>query len=280
MAPGSEQAGSTTAGGTTSFGGEMGQLTHALDDMISAINAIARNLGTANGGGPGQAPGKSPEQGPGQAPPSKPPTDPPTGPPVSQRPPDAPPYTPPSAPPEGPPKSSLPPTLPPDKLPPVPTGGGTGQTPGQTPGQVPTQSPVQQSPVTVTLSNDDGRDSAKLIGSNGSFVELWGDPHVVIQEAGKAEPEKFEIGFGDGEIGLSDGSKVRWTTRDDHVLRSFQIDSPGDAYDRAIDTDDNINENGLSTSLTDAQLRELADALRTYKGPMDKPLTKVPPPAK
>jgi hypothetical protein len=184
------------------------------------------------------------------------------------------------------PKQDDPPPPPGDDGPPSPPGGevggangGTDQEPPKptdTPTQKPTQGPVQQSPSeTVTLSNDDRRKSAKLTSSTGNSVEIWGDPHVVIDIDGKEQ--KFEIGYGPGSITLSDGTKISWDTfgpKDalKYRLRSFKIDSAGTENDQNVRTDDGKDESNLATALPDDLLEEFARLLAQYKGSMNQPL--------
>jgi len=63
-----------------------------------------------------------------------------------------------------------------------------------------------------------------------------------------------------------------------YILRAFSIDSAGTDKDRAVTTADHKDAKGLTTALTDTQLRELATALALYKAPMNTPL-KVTTPA-
>jgi len=144
--------------------------------------------------------------------------------------------------------------------------------------------PVQQVPTdtsTVKLDNIDAKWSAKLTSSKGNSLEIWGDPHVVINIDGKEQ--KFEIGYGPGSATLSDGSIVKWDTYEpgkahQYILRAFSIDSPGTANDRSVTTADGKDETGMTTALNDTQLRELAAALGQYKAPMNTAL-KITTPA-
>jgi hypothetical protein len=158
-------------------------------------------------------------------------------------------------------------------------GGGNG----------PNINPIQQLPVqqtggggafdnsTVKLDNVDSRFSAKLTSSLGTSVELWGDPHVVIQTPDKPTPEKFDIGYGPGTVHLSDGTQVRWTTFDkgeqrQFVLKTFSVDGHDNTQDVDVATNDNKDVVGKQVQLNDSQLKEFAAALRTMTGPMSEPL--------
>ena len=107
-------------------------------------------------------------------------------------------------------------------------------------------------------------------------VELWGDPHVVLNFGG--EETKFDIGYGPGAVELTDGTVIRWDTfppghERQFVLKEFTVDSAGEEFDHTVKTKDGKDESGLQTALTDAQLAEFGDALRQYEGPMSEPLT-------
>ena len=52
--------------------------------------------------------------------------------------------------------------------------------------------------------------SATLHSSNGSRVTIWGDPHVEIEADGKVE--RFDIGYGAGDLTLVGGAVVSWDT--------------------------------------------------------------------
>ncbi|MCW2972326.1 MAG: hypothetical protein JWN72_599 [Thermoleophilia bacterium] len=190
---------------------------------------------------------------------------------------------------------AAPPVAAPPAVPAVPTAvaganGGPAQTPGQSPTQSPVQSPVQAPTQvggvvgggaldTVTLSDDDARSAGTLTASNGDSVSIWGDPHVTLNLGGVEE--KFEIGYGPGSVTLGDGTKVEWGTFGDATgdrykhLQYLRVDSPGTTGDVGIDTGDQQAAKDIKTSLTAAQLKELAAALRTYKGDWQQPLKQV-----
>ncbi len=178
--------------------------------------------------------------------------------------------------------------------PPKPEVGGANGGPEQVPTQKPTQTPTQVAGAhegNVILDNDDGRWSAKLTAKSGkseNSVELWGDPHVVVNMNGKEE--KFDIGFGEASVTLFDGTVVSWNTYDkgeklagqrpkqgddvSYILKDFKIDSAGSEFDRSVTTSDRDGDKGdqmgLTTALTDAHLKELVIALRTMENPMSK----------
>ena len=173
----------------------------------------------------------------------------------------------------------------PDQLPtpePKPT---PAPEPVPVPDQVPDQTIPKGGPVdssTVALTNNDNRRSATLTSSTGNSVELWGDPHVILKFGGKTET--FDIGYGAGDIALSDGTHVKWDTFAkgtalEYRLSEFTVDSAGTANDKSVRTDDKVDTPSQLTTLTDAQLKEFADQLRLYAGPMSQPLALAVKPA-
>lgn len=128
----------------------------------------------------------------------------------------------------------------------------------------------------VTLSDRPYR--VTLAAPNGDSISLHGDPHVEIILGGTTR--RFDIGYGAGSVTLKDGTKVSWDTFDDgsgpaHVIRSFSIDSAGTEFDASVRTNDGTDASGIKTTLTDAQLAELAGLLEQYKGDWNKPLAMV-----
>ena len=103
---------------------------------------------------------------------------------------------------------------------------------------------------------------------------------MIIKTADNPEAEKFDIGHGPGTVHLSDGSQIRWTTFDDKsgtrnpfVLKTFTVDGADNSRDTTVATNDSKDVSGKDVQLTDSQLKEFAEALRTMKGPMNQPLT-------
>jgi len=152
--------------------------------------------------------------------------------------------------------------------------------------------PVQQAPVEATkggviLDNDDERWSAKLTSDKGNSVEVWGDPHVVLNFGGATET--FDIGYGAASFTTSAGNQISWNTYEpgsEHqfVLQDFKVDSLGSSLDRSVTTSDRNGEAGdqmgLTTALHDGELTEFATYLRANQGPMSSPFTPTDTPAK
>lgn len=145
--------------------------------------------------------------------------------------------------------------------------------------------PVVQLPVppkdtsTVTIGDSAKTNGVILKSSLGTSVELWGDPHVVINVDGKEE--KFDIGYGEGSITLSDGTAIRWDTVDSGARKFWMEDMTVDyatGTDAFVNANDNVKSAAIMTRLTDSQLREFIEELRMYKGPMSSPLTRIAPP--
>jgi hypothetical protein len=124
----------------------------------------------------------------------------------------------------------------------------------------------------VTLDNVDKRESAKLTSSNGDSVEVWGDPHVVVDING--QKSNYEIGYGKGSFSTDDGNTISWDTyakgaKHQYVLKDFSVNGPGTADDHTVQTFDGKDAHGLSTALTDTDLQAFAAYLETKKAPMN-----------
>ncbi|MBC7461984.1 MAG: hypothetical protein H7287_11530, partial [Thermoleophilia bacterium] len=171
----------------------------------------------------------------------------------------------------------------PPVAPPTQVGGAKGGPVQQTPTQSPIQSPTQVGGANgggvaagdVTLSNTDADFRATLTSKSGDSVSIWGDPHVTIKVGGKED--SFLIGYGPGSAQLSDGSIVSWDTNPvggarEKLLKGFTVDSAGTTLDRTVTTGDKKDEKGLTTALSDVQLKEFATALRSYEGDWKLPL--------
>lgn len=121
---------------------------------------------------------------------------------------------------------------------------------------------------------------ATLHSTEGTQVTIWGDPHVVITIDGVTE--RFDIGYGEGEIVLDD-MIVRWASAEydptwpdkQLPLMTFSIDAVGNDYDVEVATDDQVNVVDRLTSMTDSQLRDFASELRRYAGSATDPLRRV-----
>ena len=102
----------------------------------------------------------------------------------------------------------------------------------------------------------DGRDwdkyihSATLHSSEGTSVTIWGDPHVVITIDGVTE--RFDIGYGEGEIVVDDTTTIRWASKpydsdnpDQQLpLDWFSVDTSGSEFDVTVDADDGTDVAG------------------------------------
>jgi hypothetical protein len=119
--------------------------------------------------------------------------------------------------------------------------------------------------------------SATLHSSEGTSVTIWGDPHVVITLDGKTE--KFDIGYGDGQVRVDRNLTIKWTTFEKSPdvfngqppLKTFTVILDG-ATVMEIDTTDGINRIDDLTGISDAQLRKFARKIRWYAGDANAPL--------
>ena len=120
--------------------------------------------------------------------------------------------------------------------------------------------------------------SVTLHSPKGTQVTIWGDPHVIIKINGVEE--RFDIGYGAGNIELSGGITIRWDTFgqeergfvDGPPLKYFTIDATGEDSDQSVINADSIDVVDNLTALTEAQLLEFAYVLRTYAGDASEPL--------
>ena len=118
-----------------------------------------------------------------------------------------------------------------------------------------------------------GNKGVRLTGEDGFSVVMWGDPHIIVTD-GK-DVTKYDIGYGAGRIELSTGTVVRWDTEEkSHVMRNLQIEhAAGGAYRvNTYDGESMQGDSGITTSMTDAELREFADRLKEADGKWNKPL--------
>lgn len=130
----------------------------------------------------------------------------------------------------------------------------------------------------VTLSDRDSSFAARLESASGDYVRMYGDPHVEAVIDG--EREHFTIGYGPGNISLTDGTTVSWRTypvgsAHEKRLLQFDIDSAGSQLDRTVRTNDGRNSADLATALDEPQLEELVDKLRAYEGDWQRPLRRA-----
>lgn len=156
-----------------------------------------------------------------------------------------------------------------------------GQYPGQYPGQFPGQFPTQGGgPSTIGggevggVDLSEGVHAVTLEDDNGDSVRIWGDPHVDVKLDGKRE--KFDIGYGPGEITLRDGTHVSWDTGRGNILSTLSVDRPqGVDGDVDADVNDSTKLKNEATGLTNAQLREFIAELREFEGKPHEPLKRT-----
>lgn len=124
----------------------------------------------------------------------------------------------------------------------------------------------------MRLGNKDRNSSVSLTSSKGTFVEIYGDPHVRAKVNGV--DRRFDIGYGPGRIKLKDGTTIKWDTYDNssRALRNFSIDAPGRARDNSVRTNDGKDVHNQLTNLNDTQLREFIHELSEFRGDWRRPL--------
>lgn len=114
----------------------------------------------------------------------------------------------------------------------------------------------------------DSWESVRLQSCAGSYIRVWWDPMVTFTFDNVEHT--FTIGYGRGDIQLSDGSHVSWDTTDiGHRIAWIQVEKDG----KIVKTGPSFNGWGLGrTGMSDRTLRELAEQMYRCEGDPALPL--------